>query len=101
MRPAIRFDRESIRIFIPQEKPTVYRLYDAEDRLLYIGASAQPRKRLLSHKGKEAAYVELQFFKTTTAMARAEKLAIQSESTLLDCGFGRRHASWKAQRRTS
>jgi predicted GIY-YIG superfamily endonuclease len=101
-RPAIRFDRESIRVFLPRkDTPTVYRIYDLWDRLLYVGASDQPRRRLLEHlrDGKLGDRVELEFCSTTTMMARKERQAIQAEPTLLDCGFGRRHASWRAQNR--
>lgn len=110
-RPALVFDRESVLTFVPANHgPTVYRIYQADRiggvrRLLYVGASIDPRARLLYHLRRadlhehRAGIVELEFFRTTTAMARAERNAIEKECPLLDSGAARRHHTWKAQRR--
>lgn len=98
-RPAILFDRESIRVFIPQEAWVVYRLLDPEGELVYAGASGAPRTRLLAHlrDGKPARYVEIEFFRSSSAMARAERELLATEPTILPSGFGRRHAAWRAR----
>lgn len=109
MRPALLFNRESVQAFVsPGRRAAVYRIYHGFGlgrQLLYVGASASPRERLLAHlRNTEitehgADLVELEFFRTTTAMARAEREAIQNECPLLDCGSARRHHTWKAQAR--
>lgn len=100
MRAAVRWDKASVTAFIPQARPTVYRVYDAEGGLLYAGASILPRERLQAHlrNGLPGAWVEVEFYRTTTAMARSERAAI-GEGTVLDSGVARRHKTWKAQRR--
>jgi predicted GIY-YIG superfamily endonuclease len=37
-------------MYEPDERTAVYRLYDATDRLLYVGISANPSKRWEGHK---------------------------------------------------
>ena len=105
-RPALLFTRGSILGLVTSEKrPCVYRIYLDYDRtrLGYVGATILPRKRLLDHlrSGKPGVVVELQFFRNTTAMARAEREAIASEVPELPCGPGTRHGTWRAQRRLS
>lgn len=101
-RPTLGFDKASVRAFIPSgQRPTVYRLYNDDGDLVYLGASAWPRKRLLAHlrDGKPATTVTVEFHRTTTAMARAEREALASETPLIDAGPARRHGTWNAQNR--
>lgn len=99
LRPALVFDKESVVAFVPRERATVYRLYSAMDRLVYVGASVAPRSRLLAHlrAGMPAKWVELEFFRSTTAMARAERAAIAEEESELPSGPARRHQAWRTR----
>lgn len=103
MRPAFRFDRTSIRAFAPIKGFVVYRVYGADGRLLYAGASLHPRERLLAHlrKGMPGSIVELQFCRNATAMARAEIVAVAEAlvvGTASNATSAKRHGSWKAQK---
>ena len=104
VRAQLGFDRDTVLLMVPGgERPTVYRIYadHACTRLLYVGASTLPRKRLLDHVRSKPAgvVVQLEFFRNTTAMARAEREAIANENPEMDCGTARRHGTWKAQLR--
>lgn len=105
-RPALLFERESIRAFLTprgseQTRFTVYRIYRDLERkqLIYAGATTQPRSRLLSHlaAGIPGVVVELEFFRNTTAMAAAEVEAMQE--TMEKPTIAQRHGAWKARRR--
>lgn len=112
-RPTMRFDRASLLAFAPKSVPVVYRLYkerdqwlDHEDKryLIYVGATISPRRRLLEHlrnpdlSGAET--VELEYFRTSTAMARAEAEAQRDERPVKRAP-ARRHHVWKAQPKRS
>lgn len=95
-RPAIRFDHESVRVFAPASKPTVYYVYAWDHQLLYKGASLEPRRRLHEHLrvaewAKEAAFVELEYFRNPTAMAKAELAAEPGE---FNVEKGKRNGAW-------
>lgn len=101
--PGLPFDRASILAFAPQSGAWVYRILDGDGAVLYIGASMEPRARLLAHlrndTAPDGAVVRLQACRTTTAMHRAEREAIATEQPRLPCGAARRHRAWKAQAR--
>lgn len=63
---------------------TVYRIYDAEDGLLYVGITGGNVKRLHQHRRdkpwwESAARIELVHFATREEAMRAEREAIQTE----------------------
>jgi predicted GIY-YIG superfamily endonuclease len=109
-RPALRFDKASIVAFADTDRPTVYRLYrprtddHVQMRLVYVGATTNPRRRLLEHlrddRFEDVTQVELAFYRNTTAMARHERIANVEENPL-EKSNGRRHAAWKAQPKRS
>lgn len=103
-RPAILFERESIRTFVTprgtmQRKPTVYRIYRDLERtqLIYAGATMQPRTRLLAHiaQGMPGTVVELEFFRNSTQMSVAEAVAMKE--TMERPTIAQRHGTWKAR----
>lgn len=62
----------------------VYRIFDKEGRLIYVGASANPEARLLAHKHTSWWYpqvgrIKIKVYRTRTEATDAEKLAIRSE----------------------
>jgi predicted GIY-YIG superfamily endonuclease len=66
------------------KRPTVlYRFFDAEDRLLYVGITCHLPRRLSEHQRKrwtdDAARVELERFTTREEALAAERAAIQTE----------------------
>lgn len=68
----------------PFEPTSLYRLYDDNFRLLYIGIAGNPGRRFQQHaKEKEwwgdVVHVRLQHFDTRSAAAQAEIKAIQEE----------------------
>lgn len=66
-------------------KTTVYRFFDAEDRLLYVGMSVNALARLLQHKSTAAAWfwdvarISVEHFDTRSDATHAEALAISKE----------------------
>jgi predicted GIY-YIG superfamily endonuclease len=63
----------------------VYRLFDAADRLLYIGVSLNPYLRLSHHQsqqewGSEVVRTELAEFESREAVLEAEATAIRTEA---------------------
>jgi hypothetical protein len=65
----------------------LYRCYDADDRLLYVGITESPGRRHARHRDDKAwwpevAYVEWEFFETIGAAVDAERDAIENESPL-------------------
>jgi predicted GIY-YIG superfamily endonuclease len=101
--PGICFDRESIRVLVPQRAWIVYRIYTEDGTLVYAGASGQPRSRLLKHladpaKRELGALVGLEFHRSSSAMARSEKHMLDTEQPIIPSGFGRRNAAWKARK---
>lgn len=62
----------------------LYRCFDADSRLLYIGITANPPRRFRHHRGVKdwwavVANIQLQTFETREALEAAEQSAIQSE----------------------
>lgn len=73
----------------PSHGGQLYRHFDAEGRLLYVGISKNATERLRGHKHKsswfkEIARVEIQHFPTREEARAAEALAIKSEKPLLN-----------------
>ena len=65
----------------------LYRCYDANDALLYVGLTSNPKQRFNSHeKGKswweDIVRIEVEHFDTRAACAAAERRAIKQESPL-------------------
>lgn len=65
----------------------LYRFYDGDDRLLYVGIAVEPFRRMAQHRhGKgwwsDVARVELERFDTRAQAAEAERLAIANEQPL-------------------
>src|SRR5437868_2611784 len=64
----------------------VYRVWDLDGDLLYIGVSRQPVKRVPNHKqkgwGQLIARVELAWYETWSEAAKAEATAILAEKPL-------------------
>jgi predicted GIY-YIG superfamily endonuclease len=68
----------------PPERTALYRLYDADHDLLYIGISRRPSGRFKEHEYRHAwwhcvRYVDLTWFDTYAAAYSAEKAAHMSE----------------------
>lgn len=68
-------------------RTAVYRYYDAEDRLLYIGMSEDPALRMKQHAADKpwwaaVADAALEWHSTREAAAEAEVLAIKAEDPL-------------------
>ena len=83
-----------------EEKPTaLYRFFDSDNRLLYVGISFQLGMRMSRHRNsrrwREIARIELTWHENRTAAAAAEDAAIKTESPLWNvCGtpkHGRPH----------
>jgi len=63
----------------------LYRFFDADKRLLYIGVTGQPRERWPAHRRKAkwwplAAYVAVEIHPTEWQALNAERAAIQTEN---------------------
>lgn len=68
------------------KRTALYRLYDAEDRLLYIGITDSPRRRWAQHAAKQAdawwpdvARKSVEWFASRTDAEAAEMRAIEQE----------------------
>ncbi|MFD5384331.1 GIY-YIG nuclease family protein [Streptomyces sp. NPDC127074] len=75
-------DEESPKLF---PATALYRFYDQERRLLYIGITGQPRERWAAHRRKAkwwplAAYVAVEVHPTEWQALNAERAAIRSEN---------------------
>jgi hypothetical protein len=103
--PAIIFNQDSVKAFVVDGRPTVYRLYADHEcaELVYVGASIKARQRLYAHlldaDKRRAQVVTLEFCRNTTAMAAAEADAIAKESPPLNRRESGRHSAWKSQNR--
>lgn len=68
---------------MPQGRTALYRLLNAEDRLLYIGISCNPQQRLKAHHGRswwhEVKQVKLEWFPSRPEAEAAERLAIRTD----------------------
>jgi hypothetical protein len=66
----------------------LYRHFDADGRLLYVGISKSALKRLSQHKGRDwftsISTVKIEAFPTREGAETAEKLAIQTENPGLE-----------------
>lgn len=67
----------------------LYRHYDAEGRLLYVGMSVNPMRRLHVHSGvspwfPQIARVEMQWFDSSAEAEAAETAAIRTERPLFN-----------------
>jgi predicted GIY-YIG superfamily endonuclease len=72
---------------VTNEPTTLYRLYDANDRLLYIGITNRPEVRFRTHAANQAWWSEvvrssLCTYATRAAAAAAEAQAIATETPL-------------------
>ena len=74
----------------------LYRHFDSEDRLLYVGISLSAINRLSQHKANSAWFaaikrVEVQRFSTKNEAANAERMAIAKEGPLYNIQFSALH----------
>jgi len=72
----------------------IYRLFDDEGELLYIGCTVHPRKRFHSHRRRqpwwdEVADSELMWYPSVEAAAVAEQQAIRTEQPIYNIGLAR------------
>lgn len=79
----------------------LYRAYDVEDNLLYIGISSSAAARFCSHATSSKWWclvrkIELEVFESRQATEEAEKIAIESEQPLYNKQYQR---SWEAEMR--
>lgn len=78
-------DMHADRVESPAEVETaLYRHYDAEGVLLYVGISLTPMKRLSGHRRKshwsgKIARVEMEWHPSRAAAIKAERMAIKKE----------------------
>jgi predicted GIY-YIG superfamily endonuclease len=71
----------------PRRLTTVYRLFDANDRLLYVGTSAEPQGRWEQHAREKLWWsavtrAEVDWHPSRTDAMAAERAAIQNENPL-------------------
>jgi len=88
-------------------KTALYRHYDADGALLYVGASGNSFRRLLEHErtkewAEKVARIELEWFDDAVQAFMAEKAAIAAEKplhnvmhTATEAGGGPRRAMWE------
>jgi predicted GIY-YIG superfamily endonuclease len=74
----------------------IYRQFDATDRLLYVGMTNNPKRRLAEHKcravwGDQIARVEVVWMHTAEEAAIAEAEAIRTERPMFNGGTARPH----------
>jgi predicted GIY-YIG superfamily endonuclease len=71
-------------------KPTaLYRLYDSEDRLLYVGVTIDTKRRLDEHRRGKSWWPQvtrktIEWFDTRTLAQEAEDVAIRDEKPTFD-----------------
>lgn len=68
----------------------LYRYYDADERLLYVGVALNPIARLYRHRNEkpwvyEIAYISVEWFPSRIAAFGAERSAIKSENPKYNC----------------
>lgn len=73
--------------------PTVYRFYDADDELLYVGTTDRLSARLGTHRGQSPWWSQVVFitvvpYETREAAAQAEAVAIATEAPLHNVAHG-------------
>lgn len=69
------------------DKPTcLYRIYDADERLLYVGISNNLDGRMSKHRRRDwwrdARYMEVRWFDDRTSALSAERHAIRDEDPI-------------------
>ncbi len=72
---------------MPAIRASVYRMFDADGRLLYVGLTARGAQRIAEHSGNSqwwsfVASITVEHFDRKTAARRAEHEAIQDEAPL-------------------
>lgn len=63
----------------------LYRFYDEQDTLLYVGCSVNPFSRFASHRDKErerVRHMEIEWFQSKASALKAEAIAIRREKPL-------------------
>lgn len=68
----------------PSERTAVYRLYDADDRLLYVGITTNPQRRWWQHARDKHWWPEVtrktvEWFETRKSAERIEKIEVEEE----------------------
>ncbi|MCT9092888.1 GIY-YIG nuclease family protein [Streptomyces sp. ASQP_92] len=68
----------------PAERTALYRLYDVNDRLLYVGITANPKARWSAHSRDkhwwpEVARKAIEWFETRKSAERIEKIEVEEE----------------------
>lgn len=78
-----------------KNRPVMYRVFDTDDRLIYVGQSTSLPARVNEHRGQSwwwkplAQRIRVQVFPTVEAAKAAEKLAIQEETPVFNSmGYG-------------
>lgn len=76
----------------PSERTALYRLYDASERLLYVGITNDPKGRWRSHARDkhwwpEVATKRTEWFETRKSAERIEKIEIEDESPVYNRTF--------------
>lgn len=83
----------------------LYRFFDGEDTLLYVGISANPGVRLLQHREdkplRRVRVIELEWFDTAGAAKAAERKAIAYERPLWNVQHRRKPRECRATRAIS
>ncbi|MFJ6729416.1 GIY-YIG nuclease family protein [Streptomyces sp. NPDC091281] len=68
----------------PAERTALYRLYDADDRLLYVGITSNPKTRWGRHARDkhwwpEVARKAIEWFETRKSAERVEKIEVEEQ----------------------
>jgi predicted GIY-YIG superfamily endonuclease len=68
----------------PPERTALYRFYDANDRLLYVGITTNPKRRWYAHSRDKYWWPEvtrkaIEWFETRKSAERIEKIEIAEE----------------------
>jgi excinuclease UvrABC nuclease subunit len=76
----------------PPERTALYRLYDAEDRLIYVGITSNPKARWAAHSRDkhwwpEVARKSVEWFETRKSAGRIEKIEVEEERPLYNKVF--------------
>ena len=75
-------------------KPKLYRHFDADDNLLYVGATVRLLSRHMGHKSASHWYdriakITIENFNTMAELWAAEKSAIETEKPLFNIQYAR------------
>ncbi|MFE6355895.1 GIY-YIG nuclease family protein [Streptomyces rochei] len=68
----------------PSERTALYRLYDADDLLLYVGITHNPKRRWSAHSRDkhwwpDVARKTIEWFETRKSAERVEKIEVEEE----------------------